>query len=180
MTKCVNYWANINALNDKQTEKGLRKYGEVLEDNTTLSRAQRIEHAEEEAIDLLKYLEHLKEAFSDELSANDYQRMAMRTGGFYDRKFDMMRNAAYGLNGEAGEVIDLLKKHEFQGHVLDEGKLLEELGDVLWYCALMAEALGTTLQDVMYDNIEKLKERYPDGFDKSRSINRKENVAYGA
>ncbi len=168
----VDYWANINALNDKQTEKGLKKYGETLEDNTTLSRTQRIEHAEEEAIDLLKYLEHLKESFTDELSANDYQRMAMRTKGDYASNFAMMRNAASGMNGEAGEVIDLLKKHEFQGHALDEGKLLDELGDVLWYCALMAEALGATLQDVMYHNIEKLMHRYPDGFDKARSINR--------
>lgn len=171
----TDYWANINALNNRQTEKGFRKYGEFLEDNTTLSRVQRIEHAEEEAIDLLKYLEHLKASFTDELSANDYQRMAMRTKGDYASNFAMMRNAASGMNGEAGEVIDLLKKHEFQGHALDEDKLLEELGDVLWYCTLMAEALGTTLQDVMKGNIEKLVERYPEGFDKARSINRKEN-----
>ncbi len=171
----TDYWANINALNNRQTEKGFRKYGEFLEDNTTLSRTQRIEHAEEEAIDLLKYLEHLKASFTDELSANDYQRMAMRTAGEYASPLDMMRNAVYGLNGEAGEVIDVLKKHEFQGHALDKAKLADELGDVLWYCALMAEALGTDLQKVMYHNIEKLKDRYPDGFDKARSINRKEN-----
>lgn len=176
----IDYWANINALNNRQTEKGLKKYGEVLEDNTTLSRIQRIEHAEEEAIDLLKYLEHLKFVFTDELSANDYQRMAMRTAGDYNSTYDMLRNAAYGINGEGGEVIDLLKKYEFQGHALDELKILDELGDVVWYCALAAEALGTTLQEVMYCNIEKLKERYPDGFDKSRSINRKEYVAHGA
>lgn len=168
----VDYWANINALNNRQTEKGFRKYGEFLEDNTTLNRVQRIEHAEEEAIDLLKYLEHLKHTFTDSVTANDYQRSAMRTAGEYDDQLAMMRNAAYGLNGEAGEVIDLLKKHEFQGHVLDSEKMVDELGDVLWYCALMAEALGTTLEAVMKHNIEKLMHRYPDGFDKARSINR--------
>lgn len=70
------YWMRICDINAKQEAKGLGKYGQMLEDNTTLSRAQRIEHAEEEAIDLLKYLEHLKVTFEDELSANDYQRMA--------------------------------------------------------------------------------------------------------
>ena len=166
------YWADISAINERQTEKGLAKYGEPLEENVTLTRTQRIEHAQEEAIDLLKYLEHLKRTFSDELSANDYHRAAMRTAGTYESQLAMIRNAAYGMNGEAGEVIDLLKKHEFQGHKLDRDKLLKETGDVLWYIALMAEALGTTLQEIMEQNIDKLMERYPDGFDKSRSINR--------
>ena len=173
-TSAPDYWANISDINARQTAKGLSKYGEPLEENVTLTHAQRIEHAQEEAIDLLKYLEHLKLVLAGELSANDYQRAAMRTSGTYDSQLAMIRNAAYGMNGEAGEVIDLLKKHEFQGHPLDPDKLLKETGDVLWYCALMAEALGTTLQEIMERNIKKLMERYPDGFDKSRSINRKE------
>lgn len=167
------YWTRICAINAKQEAKGLEKYGQILEDNTTLSRVQRVEHAEEEAIDLLKYLEHLKVTFEDELSANDYQRMAMRTSGEYDSALAKIRNAVYGLNGEAGEIIDLLKKYEFQGHEFDHAKVVEELGDVLWYCALLADALDIKLQEVMLRNIEKLKERYPDGFDKARSINRK-------
>lgn len=166
------YWDLITELNARQEEKGLGKYGQTLEDNTTLSREQRIEHAEEEAIDLLKYLEHLKATFADELTANDYQRMAMRTSGDYDSPVHKIRNAVYGLNGEAGEIIDLLKKHEFQGHDLNVDDMAEELGDVLWYCALLAEALGLTLEQVMRGNIDKLKARYPDGFDKARSINR--------
>lgn len=170
----LDYWANISAINERQTAKGLGKYGQPLEENVTLTRVQRIEHAQEEAIDMLKYLEHLKATFTDRLTANDYHRAAMRTAGEYENQLAMIRNAAYGMCGEAGEVIDLLKKHEFQGHPIDREKMLKETGDVLWYVALMAEALGTTLQDVMERNIEKLKERYPNGFDKNRSINRKE------
>ena len=170
----VEYWSNISALNERQTAKGIEKYGERLEDNTTLSREQRIEHVQEELIDALKYLEHLKTTFADSMTANDYQRMAMRTSGVYDDDLAMIRNAVYGLNGEAGEIIDLLKKHEFQGHDLPDERLVEELGDVLWYCALLAGALGVELEDVMCSNIEKLKARYPDGFDKNRSINRVE------
>ena len=166
------YWRNICCINARQEAKGVAKYGQSLEANTTLSTEQRIEHAQEELIDALKYLEHLKAVTGDKLTANDYQRMAMRTAGEYDTEYDQLRNAAYGLNGEAGEVIDLLKKHEFQGHDLPDEKLIDECGDVLWYCALLADAMGFTLEQVMNRNIDKLRKRYPDGFDKNRSINR--------
>ena len=166
------YWQRISRMNAAQEEKGLAKYGQALEDNVTLSRTQRIEHAQEELIDALKYLEHLKCVAGNELSANDYQRMAMRTNDKTMSEFDMLRNAVYGLNGEAGEIIDLLKKYEFQGHDLDREELIEECGDVLWYCALFATALSEDLQAIMERNIEKLKDRYPEGFDKARSINR--------
>lgn len=171
---CGKYWEAITAINSRQEAKGKNKYGEALEDNTTLTREQRIEHMQEELIDALKYAEHLKQTFEDGYTANDYQRAAMRTAGEYKTSLDMMRNACYGLNGEAGEVIDVLKKHEFQGHELDIEKLIDELGDVLWYCALLATALDTTLDIVMKHNVSKLMKRYPDGFDKSRSVNRDE------
>ena len=171
------YWRKICGINAKQDAKGRAKYGQSLEENTTLSTVQRIEHAQEELIDALKYLEHLKAVATDKLTANDYQRMAMRTAGEYDTVYDQLRNAAYGLNGEAGEVIDLLKKHEFQGHDLSDEKLIDECGDVLWYCALLADALGFSLEQVMNRNIDKLRKRYPDGFDKARSINRGEDNA---
>lgn len=166
------YWRNICGINARQEAKGVAKYGQTLEANITLSTVQRIEHAQEELIDALKYLEHLKAVTGDKLTANDYQRMAMRTAGEYETNYDQLRNAAYGLNGEAGEVIDLLKKHEFQGHDLPDEKLIDECGDVLWYCALLADALGFSLEAVMNRNIDKLRKRYPDGFDKARSINR--------
>lgn len=170
----IDYDKHILDLLDQQREKGLAKYGETLEENTTLSREQRVDHLEEELVDALRYCEHLKMTFRDSLTANDYQRMAMRTAGEYESKLAKIRNAVYGLNGEAGEVIDILKKHEFQGHDLSAESIVDELGDCLWYAALLADALDTTLEDVMLRNVEKLKERYPDGFSKERSVNRKE------
>lgn len=166
------YRNNIIALMDRQAQKGMSKYGQTLEENDTLSTEQRIEHLQEELIDAMQYCEHLKRVLCDALTANDYQRMAMRTAGEYESNLAKIRNAVYGLNGEAGEVIDLLKKHEFQGHELNKEKLIDECGDCLWYAALLADALDVTLEDVMLRNVEKLKARYPDGFDKSRSINR--------
>lgn len=170
------YRAAIVALIDRQREKGLSKYGQTLEENTTLTACQRIDHAQEELVDALQYLEHLKMAMTDRLTANDFQRAAMRTasGMNYDG-FDgrgLLLNAVMGLNGEAGEVIDLVKKAIFQGHDLDKERMVEELGDVAWYLAVCCEALGVSLEEVMERNIDKLKARYPEGFDKARSVNR--------
>jgi NTP pyrophosphatase (non-canonical NTP hydrolase) len=166
------YWVNICKMNARQEAKGMEKYGEPLEENTTLTTTQRIEHAQEEAIDLLKYLEHLKQVADDGITANDYQRAAMRTAG--DNTENYLLNGVMGLCGESGEVIDLVKKHLYQGHELDKTKVAEETSDCLWYCALIATAIDMNLGDIMQLNIDKLKRRYPAGFDKARSVNRKE------
>jgi NTP pyrophosphatase (non-canonical NTP hydrolase) len=78
-----------------------------------------------------------------------------------------------GLNGEAGECIDLIKKHLFQGHTLNEEHIAKELGDIAWYLAISADAIGYDLETIFQMNINKLKDRYPDGFDSELSINRK-------
>jgi len=170
------YWQAISSMNARQEAKGKNKYGQPLEDNNTLTFIQRIEHLQEELIDGLKYAEHLKRLNKDGITLNDYQRAAMRTasGMIYGegKTNSMLMNAALGLSGESGEVADIIKKHTFQGHDLDKDHVAEELGDVLWYVAIGAEALGLTLGEIGQRNIEKLKARYPEGFDKSRSIHR--------
>lgn len=108
------------------------------------------------------------------MEANRYQLLAYRTANHNLRAYDQLRNAVYGLNGEAGEVIDILKKHEFQGHELSKDKLIDELSDIAWYLALGCTALGVTLTDVFEHNVAKLRDRYPEGFDSEKSINRKE------
>ncbi len=85
-----------------------------------------------------------------------------------------LMNGLMGLNGEAGEAIDILKKHLFQNHGLDRAHLAKELGDVAWYLAISADALGYTLEEILQTNVEKLRARYPDGFDSERSTHRKE------
>ena len=166
----IDYWDNICEINRQQEEKGRNKYGVPLEENTTLTRKQRIEHLEEELIDGLKYCEHLKAIDDDGITANDYQRAALRTAGDDPSKY--LLNGVMGLCGEAGEVIDIVKKSLYQGHEFDLNMVAEELGDCLWYAAVIAEAINIPLGSVMKMNIAKLKERYPDGFDKARSINR--------
>lgn len=108
------------------------------------------------------------------MEINKYQKLAMRTLNPEIDKKELILNAAMGLCGESGEVIDLVKKHLFQGHDLDDEKLIKELGDVAWYLAEAATALNVNLSEILEKNIKKLENRFPDGFNSNRSINRGE------
>ena len=80
--------------------------------------------------------------------------------------------AALGLNGEAAEFSELIKKCIFQGKEYDDttkNKLKDELSDVMWYIAQGCIALDTNIEELMDINMSKLKDRYPTGFDKGRS-----------
>ncbi|MFI5261387.1 MAG: nucleoside triphosphate pyrophosphohydrolase family protein [Candidatus Limnocylindrales bacterium] len=80
--------------------------------------------------------------------------------------------AALGLAGEAGEFADQVKKYVAQGHALDRDRLVDEAGDILWYVAKAARALGISLDEIAARNVAKLAARYPDGFAAQRSIGR--------
>lgn len=105
------------------------------------------------------------------MNFNVYQNLAQRTAN-ETSDVEKIMNGCFGLAGESGECCDIAKKFMFQGHKLDEEHLIEELGDVLWYCAELATGLGVGLDAVAERNIEKLKKRYPNGFEAERSINR--------
>ena len=106
------------------------------------------------------------------MTINEYQKLAMTTlNPALDRK-DVLINGVMGLCGESGEAIDIVKKWLAQGHELDKEKLAKELGDIAWYLAETATALDLNLEDIFEANIEKLKKRYPEGFDVQRSIQR--------
>ena len=111
-------------------------------------------------------------ASADPLTANDYQKKAMATLNPALSKQDVLLNGVMGLCGEAGECIDLVKKHLHQGHPLDSEMLAKELGDVAWYLAETAWALDLPLESILRGNLEKLKKRYPQGFDSEKSQNR--------
>ena len=108
------------------------------------------------------------------MNINEYQKLAMTTLNPELSQKDVLINGVMGLCGESGEVIDLVKKHLAQGLELDKEKMIKELGDVAWYLAETAYALDVDLETVLVRNIEKLKARYPQGFDQSRSIHRHE------
>ena len=108
------------------------------------------------------------------MTINEYQKLAMTTLNPKLDKKDVLINGVMGLCGESGEVIDIVKKHLAQGHELDKEKIIKELGDVAWYMAEIATVLDVELEDVLVQNIEKLKKRYPDGFSTKNSVNRAE------
>ncbi len=106
------------------------------------------------------------------MTANEYQKLAMATLNPALSKRDMLLDGALGLCGEAGEAADLLKKHLMQDHPFDRERFVRELGDVAWHLAEAAAALDMDLEDVLRMNLDKLRRRYPEGFDAKRSIRR--------
>jgi NTP pyrophosphatase (non-canonical NTP hydrolase) len=120
------------------------------------------------------------------MRGSDYQRLAMRTndGKCTERLYRAQQsaqegidlggvlNACLGLSGEVGETTDMIKKWVFHEAELDKEHLEKELGDVLWYVAMMCESFGFNLSEIMQMNIDKLKARYPEGFDVERANHR--------
>ena len=124
------------------------------------------------------------------MTINEYQNLAMRTNdkmmtdrlqNKIEHNDDFMSldligellNGALGLTGEAGEVADEIKKYIFHDHKLNRDAICKELGDVMWYIALICTALNISLEYVMTQNINKLMERYPEGFSSEASKHRK-------
>lgn len=79
-----------------------------------------------------------------------------------------------GVAREVGEFNDMIKKWVFHEKELDMEHAKKEMGDVLWYVAMMCESFGWNMEDVMQTNIDKLKARYPEGFSADRSLHRAE------
>jgi NTP pyrophosphatase (non-canonical NTP hydrolase) len=109
------------------------------------------------------------------MQVNEYQELAMTTLNPELNKKDVLINSVMGLCGEAGEAIDVVKKWLAQGHELDKEHLAKELGDIAWYLAEAATALDMQLEDIFRANIDKLKKRYPQGFETKRSLIRQQD-----
>lgn len=111
------------------------------------------------------------------MDANIYQKQAKRTlidkpdFKITDSQVMTVWNVV-GISGEAGEVAELVKKGIFHQHGLDMEKLKDELGDLLWYVAGLCSTLGISMGEVMEANIEKLKNRYPHGYNPEDSKKR--------
>jgi NTP pyrophosphatase (non-canonical NTP hydrolase) len=130
------------------------------------------------------------------MNANKYQKLAMRTndGKASDRLIGKMQeydmkfandhsdndcvdiggifNACLGLSGEVGEFNDMIKKWVFHEKNLDMEHAKKEAGDILWYIAMLCESFGWNMGEIMQMNVDKLKARYPEGFDVERANHR--------
>jgi NTP pyrophosphatase (non-canonical NTP hydrolase) len=90
-----------------------------------------------------------------------------------------LANAALGLMGESGEVIEHIKKHLFHGHDIDSNAIMCEIGDVYFYLAALEMELGLTRELCESAVKAKLEKRYPEGFCVDCSLDRKDHVSGG-
>jgi len=88
------------------------------------------------------------------ITAHEYQEKC-KTTAIYPKK-DAIAYLSLGLVSEAGEVAGKVKKHIRDG---TESNIASEIGDVLWYCAMLANELGANLGKIMEDNLYKLNDR---------------------
>lgn len=101
----------------------------------------------------------------------EYQALARRTQNRRLTPDEKLRHALCGLPAEVGEICGHFQK-VYQGHPLIVEKVAEEMGDALWFLGELADFLGLSLDDIARENIEKLKKRYPSGFDEEASLHR--------
>lgn len=106
------------------------------------------------------------------MELNEYQKLALRTANKTKTFQEQFMGGGLGISGESGEVADYIKKVFLHDHPLNKDKVIKEIGDVLWYIAFLADLCETTLEEVAATNIEKLAERYPNGFESERSLHR--------
>lgn len=98
-------------------------------------------------------------------SFDDYQLATLRTWKYLAHSDDSLSNAALGIGGESGEFIELVKKHLHHGIPIDHEKAKKELGDILYYVSRACDVFHFNMSEVAAANIEKLRRRYPDGFE---------------
>lgn len=105
------------------------------------------------------------------MTLNEYQTLAGRTIN-HSLSPDMAQlHALHEMASEVGEIHSIFQK-VYQGHAIDDEALCLEVGDLLWGVAELCTVRGWCMEDVAAKNIQKLKKRYPDGFDAERSLHR--------
>lgn len=112
----------------------------------------------------------VKESVSRDLPDLDYDPVIVRL----DANQGLLRllHAGIGMSGETGEILDSLKKSMMYGKPIDAANLKEECGDVLWYMSIMLDQLNSSFEEVMEQNVNKLRKRYPNGFSEKDAIAR--------
>ena len=107
------------------------------------------------------------------MNFSEYQALARRTQNVHLNPHQRLEHALFGLAAEAGEIHSIFQKLH-QGHALIMWDLIEEMGDLLWFVSELADAHGLSLDEIARANIDKLRKRYPVGFDEDASVHREE------
>jgi NTP pyrophosphatase (non-canonical NTP hydrolase) len=92
-----------------------------------------------------------------------YQEFCKKTAKKFDNSDIEILTWGLGIAGEAGDVASCIKKTVSHNNDVKDG-IKENLGDTLWYAAMICTYFGWNLDEVLNQNIEKLSKRYPNGF----------------
>jgi len=129
-------------------------------------------------VDLNKYKEFVEGVTSQQ--SNETEALCNQLQSLEQTGVNMalLLTGSIGIASEGGEFSEIVKKCVFQGKPLDadtQFHIKRELGDIMWYWINSCRALGLDPNEVIEENVEKLKSRYPGGeFDVHYSENRKE------
>lgn len=107
------------------------------------------------------------------MTINEYQQLAARTMNGDLTASEQIEHALFGMASEIGELHGIYQKR-YQGHAFDKEHAKKELGDLMWFIAEYCTAHGWEFEEIAQMNIEKLKERYPEGFSPEKSLHRKD------
>jgi NTP pyrophosphatase (non-canonical NTP hydrolase) len=106
------------------------------------------------------------------MTLNEYQALALRTAHDQQSPDHDLLHGSSGVCTEAGELMDIYKRFKFYGKPIDWVNVKEEVGDVMWYLALVCRAAGISLEEAARTNIEKLRVRYPEKFSAESALRR--------
>ncbi len=157
--------------------KRIKKYAGVFEMAFTTNERKKM--INKERVDLNKYKEFVKEVTSEASNSTSALQDTLdnleKESGV---NMALLLTGSIGIASEGGEFAEIVKKCIFQGKPLDNETVFHakrELGDIMWYWVNSCRALNLDPNEVMAENVEKLKSRYPGGeFDVHYSENRKD------
>lgn len=110
------------------------------------------------------------------MNSQEYIQQALRTESINSHQdpilSDRVEHAIFGMVTESGELLDVIKKSKYYQKPVDRARLIEEVGDVMWYLAVFADAMGISFEEMWEKNLAKLKVRYPEKFNETKALNR--------
>lgn len=118
--------------------------------------------------------EFITRCISKDMPSLDYRPIVNRLSN--DTGLPRLIHAGIGMSGEAGEIVDQLKKSMMYGKELNVEHLKEECGDLLWYMSIMLHQINSSFEEVMQKNVDKLNKRYPTGFTEKDALERKDKL----
>lgn len=112
------------------------------------------------------------------MNLKEYQEACKKTAQKFDNKEREILCWGLGIAGEAGDVASCIKKTFIHKNDVTEG-IRENIGDTFWYAAMICNYFNWDLEDVLKENIEKLKKRYPKGFTEKDAHRNGERTDWG-